>query len=68
MRRLHITKKYYLVIGLLLAGPWASVAVEVEFGLRKQLFVDDWVVAEKSEVVRELGQVTKQNGGEPIFE
>ncbi|MEC9327981.1 MAG: hypothetical protein VYC63_08690 [Verrucomicrobiota bacterium] len=68
MRGLHITKKYYLAIGLFLAGPWASVAVEVELGLRKQLFVDDWVVEEKSEVVRELGQVIKQNGGEPIFE
>ena len=67
MRGLHITKKYYLAIGLFLAGPWASVAVEMELGLRKQLFVDDWVVEEKSEVVRELGQVIKQNGGEPIF-
>ena len=68
MRGFYITKKYYLIIWLLLAGPWASVAVEIELGLRKQLFVDDWAVAEKSNVVRELGQVTKQNGGEPIFE
>ena len=55
MRGFHITKKYYLIIWLLLAGPWASVAVEIELGLRKQLFVDDWAVAEKSNVVRELG-------------
>ena len=53
MRGLHITKKYYLAIGLFLAGPWASVAVEMELGLRKQLFVDDWVVEETLD--RDLG-------------
>ncbi|HIM70863.1 MAG TPA: hypothetical protein EYM44_09710, partial [Gammaproteobacteria bacterium] len=37
-------------------------------GLRKQLLVDDWVVAEKRGMVRELGTVVKQNGGKPIFE
>ena len=36
-------------------------------GLRKQLFVDDFVVAEKHQVTRELGQVTKANNGKPIF-
>src|SRR5688572_2860788 len=36
-------------------------------GLRKQLFVDDLVVAEKSGLRRELGRVTKANGGKPIF-
>src|SRR5207249_3417850 len=36
-------------------------------GLRKQLFVDDQVIAEKAGVTRELGQVTKANGGKPIY-
>jgi hypothetical protein len=36
-------------------------------GFRKQLFVDDFVVAVKQRVTRELGQVTKANDGKPIF-
>lgn len=36
-------------------------------GLRKQLFVDDYVVAEKHHVTRILGQVRKANDGRPIF-
>ncbi len=36
-------------------------------GLRKQLFVDDFIVAEKHQVMRELGHVTKANDGKPIF-
>lgn len=36
-------------------------------GLRKQLFVDDFVVAEKQHVNRVLGQVSKLNNGQPIF-
>ena len=43
-------------------------AEPVSVGLRKQLLVDDWVVAEKSGVTRELGRVVKQNGGKPVFE
>jgi hypothetical protein len=39
----------------------------VDIGLRKQLLVDDQVVAEKSGVIRRLGPVTKANGGKPIF-
>jgi hypothetical protein len=39
----------------------------VPVGLDKQLFVDDWIVAEKSGVTRKLGRVTKANGGRPIF-
>ncbi|MDP6722564.1 MAG: hypothetical protein QGF59_28130, partial [Pirellulaceae bacterium] len=37
------------------------------FGFRKQLFVDDFVVAETQSVTRVLGQVTKANDGKPIF-
>ncbi|HIE97075.1 MAG: hypothetical protein ABGZ23_17650 [Fuerstiella sp.] len=39
----------------------------VAVGLRRQLFVDDYVVARKENVVRELGEVTKANGGRPIL-
>jgi Tol biopolymer transport system component len=36
-------------------------------GLSKQLLVDDVIVAESSAVTRELGRVTKANGGKPVF-
>ncbi len=36
-------------------------------GQRKQLFVDDFIVAETSGMERELGQVKKANNGKPIF-
>lgn len=39
----------------------------IEVGLRKQLFVDDYVIAERVNVSRELGCVTKANDGRPIF-
>ncbi len=35
--------------------------------LRTQLFVDDWVVAQRQGVSRVLGRVTKVNQGRPIF-
>jgi len=57
-----------LLSHLFLSSATAVTAQPVEVGLRKQLLVDDWVVAEKSEVTRELGMVEKQNGGKPIFE
>ncbi|MBM4068706.1 MAG: hypothetical protein FJ271_07145 [Planctomycetes bacterium] len=34
---------------------------------RRQLFVDDHIISEKSGVTRELGRVTKANDGKPIF-
>jgi hypothetical protein len=39
----------------------------VTVGFRKQLFVDDFVVAEKRAVARVLGKITKANDGNPIF-
>ncbi|MFP6612944.1 MAG: hypothetical protein VB835_11590 [Pirellulales bacterium] len=48
------------------ANPNKSNVVQV--GLRKQLLVDDHVIAETSGVTRELGKVTKLNGGGPVFE
>jgi len=44
----------------------AELEGSVAVGLRKQLLVDDYVVAEKVNVTRELGRVIKANGGEPI--
>lgn len=50
----------------------AAVAVEeaeraLEIGTSRQLFVDDFLVADAERVTRQLGQVTKVNGGRPIF-
>jgi hypothetical protein len=39
----------------------------IQIGQRKQLLVDNYVVAEKSGVSRVLGTVTKENGGKPIL-
>lgn len=39
----------------------------VEVGHRKQLFVDDYVIAKTSNLNRELGSVTKLNDGNPIL-
>lgn len=39
----------------------------VNVGLRKQLFVDDYVVASRTGLTRKLGSVTKANSGKPIF-
>lgn len=39
----------------------------VRVGLRKQLLVDDYVIAAMSNITRELGRVTKANDGKPIL-
>ncbi|HAA61692.1 MAG TPA: hypothetical protein DCE39_12260 [Planctomycetaceae bacterium] len=39
----------------------------VPVGRRKQLLVDDFVIAKKQNVTRKLGTVTKANGGKPII-
>ena len=44
---------------------WAENPVKV--GLRKQLLVDDYVIAGKSNVTRELGKVKKENKGQPVM-
>ena len=53
-RRFLIYHKCFWLIAVLLAGSWAFAADGVKVGLRKQLLVDDWVVAEKRGMVREL--------------
>ncbi len=40
----------------------------VPVGHRKQLLVDDYVIAETTKVVRGLGKVTKLNNGKPVFD
>ena len=61
--------RYLLLFCLLVAADAVATPTEeyVEVGLRKQLFVDDYVVAKRSGVVRKLGEVTKANGGQPVF-
>src|SRR5215212_5402167 len=39
----------------------------VNIGLRKQLLVDDFAIADRSKVERVLGHVTKANDGKPIL-
>ena len=56
-----------LAIQLLLPLSASQAADTVTVGTNKQLFVDDFIVATSSGVTRELGQVTKANGGKPLF-
>ena len=39
----------------------------LEIGFKKQLFVDDYIVAEKRNVTRELGKITRENSGDPVM-
>ena len=57
------------------AEPWTPLAYQapgpsdlVPVGQRKQLLVDDYVIAERTHVTRELGQVTKLNDAKPILD
>jgi len=40
----------------------------VDIGTRRQLLVDDYVISETKGIKRELGVVTKENDGKPIFD
>jgi len=55
--------KMILINGILevivLGAPIASAEDLVPVGLQKQLFVDDYVIAQKHNVIRELGQPEK---------
>lgn len=44
-----------------------KITSNIDIGRQKQLLVDDYLIAEKSGVTRVLGNVTKANGGQPIF-
>ena len=39
----------------------------LEIGFTKQLLVDDYIVAEKRNVTRQLGKITKENDGSPVM-
>ena len=58
----------WLVGATLLLGASGASCDEplIPIGVNKQLLVDDFVIAESKNVVRELGQVTKANDGKPI--
>ncbi len=49
------------------ASLWAAQEGSIAAGLRKQLLVDDYLIAEKLNVTRELGSVTKANDGKPLI-
>ena len=48
--------------------PSAEPPKLVDIGLRRQLLVDDFAIAERRGITREQGVVTKANGGKPIFD
>ena len=49
-----------LILGMMTLGSTAAVAGELApVGLQKQLLVDDYVIAEKHNITRELGKVQK---------
>ena len=49
------------------AAPGAALERLVEVGHRKQLMVDDYVVARSENVVRRPGKATKLKGGKPLL-
>ena len=49
------------------APPTENKGGEVRVGHRKQLLVDDYVIAATTNVTRDLGRVTRLNGGKPVF-
>ncbi|MCL6502629.1 MAG: hypothetical protein K6T86_08080 [Pirellulales bacterium] len=48
-------------------GALDAASAVIDVGRRKQLLVDDAVIAAQSNLRRELGRVTKANGRQPIF-
>jgi hypothetical protein len=55
-----------LTVSTALFNPAFTAEKPAKVGLRKQLLVDDHVIAQTENVTRNLGQVTKANGGEPL--
>jgi hypothetical protein len=56
-----------IVIGTVMSVQASELSSAHTVGLRKQLLVDDVVVAKRDNLVRELGKPTKLNGGKLIF-
>ena len=55
-----------VIVSLVCTGAWAQ-SQRVDVGLDKQLLVDDLVIDSKTNVTRQLGQVTKVNDGKPLL-
>jgi hypothetical protein len=49
------------------SDPTAFAAEPLKVGTRKQLFIDDYVIAEKHNLVRTLGRPIKANDGRPVL-
>ncbi|MEE2706301.1 MAG: SUMF1/EgtB/PvdO family nonheme iron enzyme [Planctomycetota bacterium] len=69
----HGAAKFEQDIGFRVASRAKSASLArasdlVPVGHRKQLLVDDYVIAHSAKVVRELGKVTKLNNGKPVFD
>ena len=59
---------FTLSVSVLVAqGAWARDAPPIPIGIRKQLLIDDYVIADKRNVEQVLGRVQKANDGKPIF-
>lgn len=61
----------FVAVSAATKGPTDAVAtapetVAVDVGLRKQLLVDDFVIAESRGLTRVAGEVKKANGGQPL--
>ena len=57
-----------LIVGCTVVSAIAETAEDrVDLGLKKQLLVDDYAIADRSQVERILGRVTKANEGKPIL-
>ncbi len=48
-----------------IAELWNEPAIDV--GLTKQLLVDDYVISQKRNIERDVNQVRKENGGQPVL-
>lgn len=68
IERLRQIGGLFLRVMIILCVTCATRASDlVNVGHRKQLLVDDYVIADMTRVVRELGEVTKLNNGKPVF-
>jgi len=61
-------RTFFRVIGALCMFLLVDTVFAVDIGTRRQLLVDDYVISETKGIKRELGVVTKENDGKPIFD
>lgn len=67
MTNLYLLTTVWLVTSSMLTLEAAEDLKPLEIGNRKQLFVDDYVVARKENVRRVLHPAKKENDSKPIF-